>query len=292
MSSGTTTVIIPTLCAASRAALLRQAIDSILSQGDCVAQILVVVNGDRWEPATVEALKYDPRIVIEMLATASAPASQRRGRELVRTKYFAFLDDDDVYLPNALATRIAAIEETEADLVSTDGLRFGKPNCQVSGTVVNSDPLSALTRGNWLASCGGLYRTASIGLEFFDGTFPQYEWTMIAFRVVSAGRKIHFLDDVTYSLGDTPGSASKETSASALNAQLAVMEYMFRNAPPRVRDAFRRRYIQELYDASWSQLRHGERSEGWRNYWRCLAAGGFRYILFLRFFVFPWLRPA
>lgn len=51
------TAIIPTLCEAARRDRLFGAIDSLLDQGGVSVKVIVVVNGDRYDPALVEELR-------------------------------------------------------------------------------------------------------------------------------------------------------------------------------------------------------------------------------------------
>ena len=146
------------------------------------------------------------------MAEGSLPAALRHGRSLVDTPFFGFLDDDDEYLPDAIAIRLAAFASDAAiDAVATNGftniggvdrVRHEHPDAAAT------DPLRALLRENWLASCGGLFRTDRVTVDFFDGVTRHYEWTVLGFKL-AASRRVLYVDKPTFRVYDSPGSLSK-----------------------------------------------------------------------------------
>ena len=46
-----------------------------------------------------------------------------------------------------------------------------------------TDPLRALVIENWLASCGGLFRSDRVSIDYFDGVTRHYEWTFLAYSL-------------------------------------------------------------------------------------------------------------
>ena len=117
------TVVIATAARPERASALRRAIDSVCAQVPA-PEVVVVVNGSTFDPAIVDALKADRRIRYDYRELGSYPAAQRRGRELVRTAFFCFLDDDDELLPDSIALRLDRMSGADRpDVVVGSGLR-------------------------------------------------------------------------------------------------------------------------------------------------------------------------
>ena len=100
-------VIIPTLASAQRAAPLQRAIGSIRLASREAVPILVVVNGPHFDPALCQWLLAQPDVRFQYQSVPSSPLAVWRGRQAVRTEFFATLDDDDELLPGTLDARAA-----------------------------------------------------------------------------------------------------------------------------------------------------------------------------------------
>ncbi|MBC7484536.1 MAG: glycosyltransferase family 2 protein [Rhizobacter sp.] len=206
------TVIIATTCEALRWPSMQRAIASVLTQADVSPQILVVVNGRRFDEEHYNELRHMTGLKVVYHEEGSAPLAQRIGRSLVCTPFFAFLDDDDEYLPGGLKARLAPLMADEAlDGVASQGVRVVDGADQpflISTVAVHRDALRALASYNWLASCGGLFRTRSVSLDYFDGCSRYLEWTLLAYKLAST-RRLVFIDTPTFRIHDSPQSLSK-----------------------------------------------------------------------------------
>jgi glycosyltransferase involved in cell wall biosynthesis len=261
----TVTTIIPTLCAPERGATLLRAIDSLLGQRDVAVLPLVVVNGNRFDPALVEILRRRTDIRVHTIGEGRVTAAQRAGREQVQSEFFSFLDDDDEYLSGALSARLAPLEaDPSVDVVVSNGYRMTggrKTACLDDVARVAADPLRGLVDANWLPSCGGLFRTARVGPEFFDAPLAHHEWTHLAFRL-ALGRRLAFIADMTYLIHDTPGSASK--SADHELATAAVLDAVLRlDLDAATRRLVRRNYGRALHVRAEHALGAGEIGKAW-----------------------------
>ena len=91
-------VIIPTY---NRAALVREAIDSVLSQTYRPFELIVVDDGST--DATGGILSQYGRAITVITAVHSGPSAARnRGIRACRGDFIAFLDSDDIWLPDKL----------------------------------------------------------------------------------------------------------------------------------------------------------------------------------------------
>lgn len=293
MSEARVTVIISTMCEAARRVSLLRAIGSVRSQ-DVPGVVLLVVNGMRFDAELLEQLKADPGLRVEYRQEGSLPGAVRYGRSLVTTEFFSFLDDDDEYLPGALRTRIEPLlADATLDVVATNGYRgSGEQHIYLDKTDhINRDPLTAIIGRNWLASCGGLFRSTAIGVDYFDGKTKHFEWTLLAYRILFANRRVLFVDVPTFRVNDSPDSLSK--SLEYQRASAAFYQHLLTLQPPaRIRRALRRELSAAWHDLSEQYRRSGERARAWQCHWRSLIEpDGLRYLLYTRWLLLPSGNP-
>jgi glycosyltransferase involved in cell wall biosynthesis len=283
-------VIIATAARPERAAALRRAIDGVCGQQPA-PELIVVVNGSTFDPALVQALQGDPRLRYAYQTVGSYPAAQRRGRELVRTQFFCFLDDDDELLEGSLACRLQRMQQPDApDVVICDGVRRA-----VAGDVAfcehqpgaGDDLMLDLLRENWFASSAPLFRSATVELDFFDGHTKYYEWTMLAFRLLIARRRFAFVAERGFRLHDSPGSLSKSPAGVRFTPEL-LNQLLELGPPPAVRVRLRRRLAAAHHACADLERAEGHPCAAWRHHLRSLIMpGGLNYLSYTRHLLRP-----
>ena len=289
-------VVMPTEARPDRADLLRRALESVLSQQGVRAIPIVVVNGGAASAALLAELTRAPGVQLVRLEVADLPAALRAGRELVRSPYFAELDDDDELLPGALVARVEAMEaHPDVDVVVTQGYveEHGRRELDIADLErFQSDPLRSLLDHNWLAPCAGLFRTATIGPEYFANVPPYLEWTYLGLRF-ALERRILFLNHATWVYrADTPRSLSKKPSY-VLQQPASLDRVLALPLPGVVRRGFARRRGVALHAAAELELDAGRARAAWRWHLRSLAAtGGWRYALYTRRLLYALFRSA
>jgi glycosyltransferase involved in cell wall biosynthesis len=284
-SPPTITVIIATTCEARRWLSLRRAIESVLTQAGVSVQVLVVVNGQRFDPEHYEALQHMAGLRVAYNEEGNLPKALRTGRSLVSTAYFAFLDDDDEYLPGGLSARLTRLEaDATLDFVATQGLRMidgaDKPFLP-STAAAHLDPLRALANYNWLASCGGLFRSRSVSLDCFDGRSRYLEWTLLAYKLASTCR-MAFIDTPTFRIHDSPGSLSK--SPAYREGEIEVLKLVLGLELPGDVKSFVRVKLGKAHHglSDFYRLQH-RKSASWRHHLASLRySGGWRFIPYTR----------
>lgn len=287
-------VLIVTLCEAKRADSLREAIATTLSQDGVAASLIVVVNGARYDGALFEALRQMAGVRVLYQAEPSIFLARRLAREAVTAPYFGFLDDDDALLPGALRTRVDAfVAQPGADAVVTNGMLTGPDGdgpMLDDLAAIRRDPLMSLMRGNWLATASALFRTATIGPDYFDVAIRSNDMTYLAFRL-GLERQVAFLDAPTYRKTYSPDSISL-TEAWALPSLDTLERMLALDMPPAVRTALRLRCAMAAHDIADIYLRRGELGPAWRYHLRSLAdpRGLLRYAAFTRRLVFAPAR--
>lgn len=277
-------VIMPTEARPERAESLRRALQSVLSQEGVRSSPIVVVNGQSAHPPLVDELARARDVRLIRLAAADLPDALRAGRDQVSAPYFAELDDDDELLPGALAMRVEALQaRPDVDAVVTRGFldqdSRREPNV-ADLEAAQSDPLRALLDHNWLTPCAGLFRSATIGPQYFANIPPYLEWTYIGLRL-SLERRILFSNRLTWVYrADTTCSLSK--SRNYLLLQPAALERLLAlPLPPDARTRLEGRLCKALHAAAELELDAGNQRAAWRWHLRSLAArGGWRYALY------------
>jgi glycosyltransferase involved in cell wall biosynthesis len=100
-------VVIPVY---NRAALLGQALHSVLAQTEQDFEIVVVDDGSADNPSRVVEALADPRIIFVRQENRGGGAARNTGIAKARGRFIAFLDSDDRFLPHHLATMRKLLE--------------------------------------------------------------------------------------------------------------------------------------------------------------------------------------
>lgn len=125
-------VIVPTY---NRKNYVQEAIDSILAQSFTDYEIIVVDDGST--DGTGEALaKYGDKIRYYYQENRGESAARNKGARLAQGKYLAFLDSDDLWLPDKLSVQIQFLEE-RPDV----GMTFSPALCIYDSQVLHQEPL-------------------------------------------------------------------------------------------------------------------------------------------------------
>jgi len=102
-------VIIPTF---NRAALIRRAIESVLRQTYATFEILVADDASTDNTSSVVSAVGDSRIrYLKSEINAGASAARNRGLAAAKGEFVAFLDSDDVWMPDKLELQMAAMAQ-------------------------------------------------------------------------------------------------------------------------------------------------------------------------------------
>lgn len=96
-------VVIPAFNAENH---LEAAIDSVLGQTTSPLELIVVDDGSEDDTAAI-AGSYGHRVRLERQPNGGVSRARNRGIALARARYVAFLDADDVWLPEKIETQLA-----------------------------------------------------------------------------------------------------------------------------------------------------------------------------------------
>jgi hypothetical protein len=278
-------VIIPTTCELSRWQSLLRAIASAQQQEGVQVRIIVVVNGNRFDTKHYEQLKAMPGLDVLYRTEGSAPLAQEAGRLAVDTPFFSFLDDDDEYLPGTLRLRLQPLlNDPGIDFTVSNGYRCVKGEDRIvikAPTPIGEHPLLALGEQNWMMSCAGLFRSATVTPDFFSNPAPYAEWTYLAYRLCVA-RRMHFVDAAAYRIHESAMSLSK--SDAYRNAELEVLQrILVLPLAPEVAKVIRKKLGHAHHDCAGRHLGRGRMGPAWSHHLKSLAyPGGASRLLYSR----------
>lgn len=276
------TVVIATDCTAQRASAIERALDSLRAQRGVRVQPLLIVNGQRYSPALLERLKADPWLRVHYVEQGGFANALGIGRSLISSEFFSFLDDDDEYLPDTLALRVGPLlQDPSVDVVVANGRRReGDHDVAVYQNLPRdmSEAMEQFLRQNWLASCGGLFRAASVGLDAFEGLVSYFEWTLIGLRLLLARKNLVFLDIPVFRIHPTPQSLSRSSAYEAAGCDF-LDGLLLLALPAALRVRVKESLAVAYNTRSLVHLRSGELLSAWRWHLRTLVApGGWRYL--------------
>ncbi|OHB85288.1 MAG: hypothetical protein A2Z38_07055 [Planctomycetes bacterium RBG_19FT_COMBO_48_8] len=120
-------VLVPTF---NRPQYLSKALASVLQQSYRNLQLIVINDGGEDVSDIVNSF-HDPRLIfINRKENRGKPYSLNEALNRAEGKYVAYLDDDDIYYPNHIATLVNALEfKTDCQVAYSD---FYKAYCRVS----------------------------------------------------------------------------------------------------------------------------------------------------------------
>jgi glycosyltransferase involved in cell wall biosynthesis len=176
-------IIIPTH---NRPHMLKEAVDSALAQTFQDFEIIIVLNGASEE--TVEMARRfqgNPKIKIVEMEDSTLAVSRNVGLCSAAGEWIAFLDDDDIWLPDKLEVQLDAARETGADLVCCNFCFFNHDGVIEHSALRPRPPglsfAEALMVGNYVSGGSGvLVRAAKLrSLGGFDASLRACEdWDM------------------------------------------------------------------------------------------------------------------
>lgn len=117
MSSSVVSVVIPTY---NRAALVSEAVASVIAQTFESVEVIVVDDGSTDDTVTVLSGIGDERLRYERIDHAGPSVARNRGIELASGEFIAFLDSDDLWYPSKLERQLPLFADADLGWTYTD----------------------------------------------------------------------------------------------------------------------------------------------------------------------------
>jgi glycosyltransferase involved in cell wall biosynthesis len=115
MDAQDVSVIVPTR---NRSSMLATALHCVLEQADVDIEVIIVDDASTDDTCEMIEALDDQRVRLIHLATPQGPnAARNRGAGQALGAWLAFLDDDDIWAPDKLATQLRAAQESGGDWV-------------------------------------------------------------------------------------------------------------------------------------------------------------------------------
>ena len=168
---------------------IREAIDSVLAQTYPVLEVIVVDDGSTDDTPEILA-GFGNRIVTVVQNNAGVAAARNAGMAVARGEYLAFLDSDDLWLPEKIEKQLALFEaDPGLGLVHCGAERFDAAGKTLSVEVSGLEGWVArelLARGQGLIAVGSsmmVRRKVADEIGGFDSRLPACEDGDFCYRV-------------------------------------------------------------------------------------------------------------
>ncbi len=174
---------------------LAAAIESVLAQKISVHQLIVVDDGSTDDSLRVAA-GYDDRVTCLSLPHRGPAAARNAGVEQATGHWLAFLDADDLWLPNRLACQlpVAAADPTAA--VTGGWENFLSPDCDPAAGPTSRFPTGPQTAP--MACSLLIARTRFLEIGLFDESLRAGEFIDWVLRARQAGLRFTEVPQVVY----------------------------------------------------------------------------------------------
>ena len=193
----------------NRPQLLQRAIDSVLAQTFKDFE-LIIVDDHSDKPPNIKLPDDEDRVVAMRLPynTGYFVRPRNIGIMIARGDYIAYLDDDNVYLPNHLEVLYEAIIKNQADVVYGDRVyKSTNPNeTKFMGKQSYPYDLKQIEQGNYIDTSDIMHTIQAINdIGYWDIFWERKADWLLMVRLGKAGMKIvHVPEIITeYHWGDS-----------------------------------------------------------------------------------------
>ncbi len=159
MSKPLVTIVIPSY---NRADYIAETIESVLAQTYPSIEVIVIDDGSTDNTKEIVE-RYVPQVQYVYQENAERGASRNHGLRLAQGEYISFLDSDDLWLPEKLATDVEFIEaRPNIGVVYTDALQIdsnGNYRKRLNAGRHSGKVTEHLLRGNFILMGSHLVRT-------------------------------------------------------------------------------------------------------------------------------------
>ena len=266
-------VIIP---AYNGAAYLEQAIASVVAQTYTNYEIIVVDDGstDRTHQVVSECgIAYfgaanSDRLVYLYQDNQGVAQARNKGLELAKGEYIAFLDQDDVFLPEKLSQQVLLMEQQPDLGLVNSGWNIVNRSGVILSTVQPWHNLLQLDRAS-LIIWKPVFLGAMLFRHFwlrktngFDSTLVQTPDVELVLRLAAMGCQGQWLQQATVNYRQHPQNASKNVLLQTKELNQMVEHFFARcDLPPEVKALEAASRYQSLIWSAWRVYEGGELSQ-------------------------------
>lgn len=249
-------VIIPVYNVAS---FVEETLNSVFAQTYKDYEVVVVNDGSQDTPELNSRLApYLERIVYAEQANLGAAQARNSAICLARGELFAFLDGDDVWLPDFLASQVNFLEKNNLEMVYCDAQIFGEPlyagktymeTAPSDGEVTTDSLISG--KCNVITSGTLLKKDLLVKFNLFDTEVSRVEDFDLWFRLAKNGAKIGYQRKVLLRYRVRPGNLSgsnvQRVERSVFAFETIQRKYELNESEERILDKRKRMATAELH---------------------------------------------
>lgn len=193
-----------------------ETLESVFAQTFTDYEVILVNDGSPDTSIFEEKIKpFLSKIIYLKQENLGAAEARNTGILHSKSKYIAFLDGDDIWLPNYLEKQFEFIEKNELELAYCNALFFGEEFYKVKTYMEQSPSMGSVTpekmiqaKINFITSGTVVLREKLLENGLFDKQFPRNEDYDLWFRLVKNGLKTHYQEEVLLKYRIRPGSLS------------------------------------------------------------------------------------
>lgn len=175
---------------------LSETIRSVLCQTRAPYEIIIIDDGSTDDTPSVAA-SFGNAIRYDRQPHRGLSATLNRGVQLARGNLFAFLDSDDVWVPDKLQKQVAVLQANpEMDMVFGYSRCFASPDLDADAArrlAIPDEPQSGALKSAMLIRRNSFFK---VGL--FDANLRVGDFVDWYSRASDAGLKAHFLKEVLF----------------------------------------------------------------------------------------------
>ncbi len=269
---------------------IQETLESVFLQEGVAFEAIVVDDGSSDATGPVARRLHDPRLMVTTTANRGVSRARNTGLWLARAPLVLFVDADDMLLPGALKTMVAAMDSHPEHVACLAGFRkFAgsdreprKAALERLSRVPAKETLRHLIGKNFVVNGGTLCIRTRIARETggYDPNLRLGEDWEFWCRLAEKGDFLPLRDTVALLYRQTPSGAQMRLRGTADAPNFAAVEAIHRRSELRRRftdqELKERRRLAEL-DTYWSAARNELVRRNWRSFARYLAVGAVKY---------------
>ncbi len=186
---------------------LRRSVKSAASQTYTAEEIIVVCNGPGIGEATSISEEFrdlEPPIVVLSCAEAHANVARNLGLRHAKGSHVAFLDADDEFVPNKLATVAKHVLSKSSEVIICSGGVRVRANgkrwsfATIAKTEFETIGQYIIVNGNFLLTSGFIVPASIVQHVCFDVSTPKFQDLDFLLRAEAAGYEIEIIPQPLY----------------------------------------------------------------------------------------------
>ena len=201
------------------ARFIRETIKSVQAQTFTHWEMIVIddCSTDNTKDVVEEQARNDPRIrLLGMDKNSGQALARNKGMRVARGKYIAFLDSDDLWLPEKLAMQTEFMEKTGHVLTYSSYKKINEKGEVISSPlkcppIVNLD---SLLRSNHIGCLTAVYNAEKLGKVYMPN-IPKREDYALWLKILSMGNKAYLVDRCLAMYRIRQGSVSNNKASAA-----------------------------------------------------------------------------